>query len=89
MPSSQSTASFLYRLSPRELIRIAGSFPLLPHLLIVSGDTRKILATSRTVRRSGSLSIERFLLTARSPFIVAKYVKPTYTVTNYSNPVKQ
>lgn len=84
MPSSHRTASFLYLLSPRELMRMAGSFPRFPHLLIVSGDTRKMLATSLTVNRSGSFSIERFLFAERSPFIVPKYVKPNYTVTNYN-----
>ena len=53
IPRSQSTASFLYLLSPLELILIAGNFPLLPHLLIVSGETLRISATSRTVSRSG------------------------------------
>lgn len=48
--------SFLYRLSPREFIRIAGSLPFLPQRLIVSGETRKTSATSRTVKRSGKLS---------------------------------
>lgn len=41
---------------------MAGSLPLLPHLLIVSGETRRSSATSRTVRRSGKSSILRFLL---------------------------
>jgi hypothetical protein len=50
------TASFLYRLSPRLLILIAGSLPLLPHLFIVRGDTRRILATSLTVNKSGQSS---------------------------------
>ncbi|KKQ92549.1 MAG: ABC-type transport system involved in Fe-S cluster assembly, permease and ATPase component [Candidatus Woesebacteria bacterium GW2011_GWA2_40_7] len=56
IPSNQSTASFLYLLSPLELMRIAGSFPRLPHLLIVKGETRRTSATSRTVRRSGRFS---------------------------------
>lgn len=37
---------------------MAGSFPLFPQRLIVSGETRKTLATSRTVNRSGMLSRE-------------------------------
>ena len=58
IPSNQRTASFLYLLSPRELILIAGNFPLLPQRFIVRGETLKICATSRTVRRSGRLSID-------------------------------
>ncbi len=41
-------------------MRIAGNLPLLPHLLIVRGETRRIWATSRTVSRSGKLSIDIF-----------------------------
>jgi len=48
--------SFLYLRSPRELIRIAGSFPFLPQRLIVRGDTRKSSETSFIVKRSGKLS---------------------------------
>jgi len=55
IPRSHRTASFLYRLSPRELMRIAGSLPLLPHRFIVRGETRKTFGTSFTVRRSGRL----------------------------------
>ena len=62
MPKSQRTASFLYLLSPRELILIAGSLPLLPHLLMVNGETRSTCATSRTVSRSGRLLIDIFWL---------------------------
>ena len=36
MPSVQSTASFLYRLSPRELIRMAGNFPRSPRFFLRS-----------------------------------------------------
>ncbi len=50
------TASFLYLRSPREFMRIAGSFPRLPQRLIVSVDTRNIFATSRTVSKSGHSS---------------------------------
>lgn len=56
MPKSQRTASFLYLRSPLELILIAGSLPLLPQRLIVSGETRNTSATSLTVRRSGKFS---------------------------------
>ncbi len=56
MPSSQSTASFLYLLSPREFILIAGSLPLLPQRLMVSEETRRISATSFTVNKSGRFS---------------------------------
>lgn len=59
-PKSRSTTCFLYLLSPREFIRIAGSLPFLPHLLMVRGDTRKIVATSRMVSRSGRLSSDSF-----------------------------
>lgn len=58
MPSIQRTASFLYLLSPRELILMAGSFPRLPQRLRVRGETRRTSATSRTVRRSGRFSRE-------------------------------
>lgn len=54
--------SFLYRRSPRELIRIAGSFPRLPQRLMVRGETRKISATSRIVRRSGKSVSDTLLL---------------------------
>lgn len=56
IPKSHSTASFLYLLSPRELILIAGNLPRLPHLLIVKGETLKMLATSLTVSKSGRFS---------------------------------
>ena len=56
IPRSHKTASFLYLLSPLELILMAGSLPLLPHLLIVRGETRKTSATSLTVKRSGRFS---------------------------------
>lgn len=62
MPRSQRIASFLYLLSPLELILMAGSLPLLPHLLIVNGETLKTCATSLTVSRSGRLSIDMFWL---------------------------
>ena len=52
-PNNHITASFLYLLSPRELMRIAGSLPRLPHRLIVRGETRSIFATSLTVSKSG------------------------------------
>lgn len=52
-PSNRVMTSFLYLRSPREFIRIAGSLPFLPHRLMVSGDTRKMSATSRIVSRSG------------------------------------
>ena len=41
---------------------MAGSLPLLPHLLIVNGETLKTCATSLTVSRSGRLSIDMFWL---------------------------
>ena len=47
------TTSFLYLLSPRELMRIAGSLPFLPQRLIVRGETRRRSATSLIVIRSG------------------------------------
>ena len=56
IPRSHRTASFLYLRSPLELMRIAGSLPRLPQRLMVSGDTRKIFATSRTVNSSGHSS---------------------------------
>lgn len=56
IPKSQSTASFLYRLSPLELIRMGTSLPLLPHRLMVSVETLRTAATSRTVSKSGSES---------------------------------
>ena len=68
MPKSQRTASFLYLRSPRELILIAGSFPRLPHLLIVRGETLKTWATSFTVSKSGSSSKLSLLLS----FIIYK-----------------
>lgn len=37
-------------------MRIAGSLPRLPQRLMVSGETRRSCATSRTVKRSGKLS---------------------------------
>lgn len=48
-----TTPPFLYRLSPRELMRIGGNFPRLPQRLIVKGDTRRIAATSESVIKSG------------------------------------
>jgi len=48
--------SFLYLRSPRELMRIAGSFPFLPQRLIVRGETRRSSDTSLIVKRSGKLS---------------------------------
>ena len=71
MPRSQRTASFLYLLSPRELILIAGSLPLLPQRLIVRGETLKICATSRTVSKSGRLFIE--ICSAISIYYVIDY----------------
>lgn len=56
-PNSSITTCFLYLLSPLELILMAGSFPTLPHLLIVSSETRKMEATSLRVSRSGRLSM--------------------------------
>ena len=83
MPRSQRTASFLWRLSPLELILIAGSFPRFPHLLMVKGETRKSSETSRTVSKSGrSSSLMRFLVVesiliyfsaCRLSFLVARY----------------
>ena len=64
MPNFQRTVSFLYRLSPRELILINGSIPLFPQRFIVNGDTRNTSATSRTVMRSGRLLREMSLLLA-------------------------
>lgn|SRR3989344_203840 len=60
-PRRRSITSLRYLRSPRELIRIAGSFPLLPQRLIVSGETRRISATSRIVKRSGKSSSDIFL----------------------------
>src|SRR5260221_114490 len=56
MPSIQSTASFLYLLSPLELILIGVSFPLFPQRFMVKTETLKRSATSRTVNRSGRSS---------------------------------
>ncbi len=72
IPRSHSTDSFLYLLSPLELILIAGSFPLLPHLLIVRGETRKTSATSLTVNRSGKFS--RDILSA----ILTQYISQPF-----------
>ncbi len=62
------------RLSRRRLalvsILIAGSFPLLPHLLMVKGETLKSSATSRTVRRSGSSSSLTFFLSTSSAILI-------------------
>lgn len=41
-------------------MRIAGSFPFLPHRLMVRGETRKIVATSRIVKRSGKSDSDTF-----------------------------
>ena len=49
-------ASFLYRLSPREFIRMGTSLPLLPHRFMVKVETLNTPATSRTVNRSGNES---------------------------------
>lgn len=62
IPSNHNTASFLYLLSPRELILIAGSFPLFPQRLIVNGETLRTSATSLTVRRSGKVSNDILLV---------------------------
>ena len=67
-PNNHSTASFLYLRSPRELMRIAGSLPRLPHRLTVSGATRRILATSFTVKRSGQSSPRAILLIGKVSF---------------------
>jgi hypothetical protein len=56
IPNNHSIASFLYRRSPLELIRIGTSFPRLPQRLIVKVDTLNTAATSRTVSKSGSES---------------------------------
>lgn len=40
---------------------MAGSLPLLPHRLMVRGETRRSSATSRTVNRSGRFLISSFL----------------------------
>jgi hypothetical protein len=61
MPKSQRTDSFLYLRSPLELIRMAGSLPLLPQRLIVRVETRSRSATSLTVKRSGRLLMSRSL----------------------------
>jgi hypothetical protein len=53
IPKSRKTTSFRYRLSPRELILIAGNFPDLPQRLMVKGETRRSEATSLMVKRSG------------------------------------
>ena|SRR3989338_3115666 len=42
-------------------MRIAGSLPFLPHRLMVSGETRRISATSRMVKRSGKSSKDIFV----------------------------
>ena len=67
-PKSHKTASFLYRLSPLEFILIAGSLPRLPHRLTVSGATRRILATSFTVKRSGQSSPKAIILGGKVSF---------------------
>lgn len=56
IPKSHNTASFLYRLSPLELMRMGTNFPLFPQRLIVSVETLRTPATSRTVSKSGSES---------------------------------
>ena len=50
-----------YLRSPRELILIAGSLPLLPQRFIVRGETRRMSETSRIVNRSGKSSSDSFL----------------------------
>lgn len=64
--------SLRYLRSPRELIRIAGSLPFLPQRLIVSGETRRMSATSRIVKRSGKSSSDTFgfflLVTDMEPY---------------------
>jgi len=63
MPSSQRTASFLYLLSPREFILMAGSLPRFPQRFIVRGETLKTSATSLTVSKSGKLSKDSLFFT--------------------------
>lgn len=64
MPNIQRIDSFRYRRSPRELMRIGVSLPLLPQRLMVNGETRSSSATSLTVSKSGRLVRSRsfFLL---------------------------
>lgn len=50
------------RMSPRLLMRKAESFPFLIQRLIVRGVTRKILATSLAVSKSGQSSPKVILL---------------------------
>ena len=59
-PRSRKIISLRYLRSPREFIRIAGSLPFLPQRFIVSGDTRRMSATSRIVKRSGKSSSDTF-----------------------------
>jgi len=85
-PRSHITASFLYRRSPLEFIRIAGSLPRLPQRLIVRGLTRKIFATSRTVNSSGHSSPRDI----RPPIYRAEYISLSFaTVHLWSNKVKR
>lgn len=62
MPSIQRTDSFLYLRSPRELMRMAGSLPRLPQRFMVRVETRRMVATSETVNRSGRLFKSRSFL---------------------------
>jgi len=53
-------------------MRIAGNLPFLPHLLMVRGETRRMSATSRIVKRSGKSSSDTFgfflLVTDMEPY---------------------
>ena len=64
--------SFRYLRSPRELIRMAGSLPFFPQRLMVRGDTLRMSATSRIVKRSGKSSSDTFgfflLVTDMEPY---------------------
>jgi len=80
-PRSRSTTSFLYRRSPRELIRIAGSFPRLPHLFIVRGETLRSSATSRIVIRSGK-SVSDIFFPSLTPFDMVCSIKRYLYIVN-------
>ena len=70
---------------------MAGSLPLLPHLLIVKGETRKTSATSLTVNKSGKFSSDNlvfiredevFILNLHQPFCLNVY----HRVSEHVNP---
>ena len=50
-------------------MRIAGSFPRLPHRLIVSGETRRRLLTSLIVKRSGRFCKSTFWTAFAARFV--------------------